>query len=67
MIFIRIALTAVLLWAVYGETGAWTTAAFALIALTNELTALWMRGVDDALKGQGDLERGSGGHNNATE
>ena len=56
MIFIRIALTAVLLWAVYGETGAWTTVAFALIALTNELTALWMRGVNEALKGHGYLE-----------
>ena len=56
MIFIRIALTAVLLWAIYGETGAWTTVAFALIALTNELTALWMRGVNEALKGQGYLE-----------
>ena len=43
MIYIRILLSSVLLWFVYGETGPWTTAAIGFMTLSIESFAYWMR------------------------
>ncbi len=43
---IRVILSILLLKAVYSETGVWTTVAFALIWVSNELNALVFRGIN---------------------
>jgi hypothetical protein len=50
IILLRIILTAVLVYFIYGETGPVTSFAFVLMAITNEALALWMRNVKDCIK-----------------
>lgn len=47
--FVRFILTVVLLLFVYRETGVATTLMFALVALSNEAAAFWMRRTQQAI------------------
>lgn len=47
--FVRFILTVILLLFVYRETGVATTLMFALVALSNEATAFWMRRAQQAI------------------